>query len=88
MPGTFLSAGQARALNIILQLGSSLSIAGCIFIITTFCFCKSFHKPINRLVFYASFGNFFASVAFMMAGIYVNAPRSAGCQAQGFLLDM
>lgn len=82
-----LSKGQITVLNIIQQVGSSLSFAGCVFIIGTFCFCDAFQKPINRLVYYASFGNLMASIAFMMAGLYVDTPMSAGCQAQAFLLD-
>ena len=85
---TALSEDQISVLNIIQQVGASLSIVGCVFIIGTFCFCDAFHKPINRLVFYASFGNLMASVAFMMAGLYIDSPTSAGCQAQAFLLDV
>lgn len=43
-----------ETLTIIERVTSVLSLVGCIFIITTFCTLKSFHKPINRLVFYAS----------------------------------
>jgi hypothetical protein len=83
-----LTPRQIAILNIIQQVGSSFSLIGCVFIIGTFCFCDAFHKPINRLVFYASFGNLMASIAFMMAGLYIDLPTSAGCQTQGFLLDM
>ncbi|UNI16419.1 hypothetical protein JDV02_002852 [Purpureocillium takamizusanense] len=83
-----LTGDQIAVLNIILQVGSALSIAGCIFIIGTFCFCDAFHRPINRLVFYASFGNLMASVGFMMAGSYLDQPLSAGCQTQAFLLGV
>lgn len=82
-----LSAGQVTALNLLQQVGSSLSIIGCAFIIGTFCLCNAFYKPINRLVYYASFGNLVASIAFMMASSFVDRPRSAGCQAQAFLID-
>lgn len=40
--------------TIIERVVSVFSLLGCIFIIATFCTLKSFHKPINRLVFYAS----------------------------------
>lgn len=33
---------------------SVLSLLGCILIIASFSTSKAFHKPINRLVFYAS----------------------------------
>ncbi len=83
-----LTGDQIAVLNIIQQVGSSLSLVGCIFIIGTFCFCDAFHKSINRLVFYASFGNLASSVAFMMAGLHIDQPLSAACQAQAFLLDV
>lgn len=40
--------------NTIERVCSVFSLIGCTFIIATFCVSKSFHKPINRLVFYAS----------------------------------
>lgn len=45
---------QLNTFTAIERVVSVLSALGCIFIITTFCMSKSFHKPINRLVFYAS----------------------------------
>lgn len=40
--------------NVIERTCSVLSLLGCIFIIVTYCVSDAFHKPINRLVFYAS----------------------------------
>lgn len=45
---------ELNTFTIIERVVSVLSLLGCIFIIATFCCLKSFHKPINRLVFYAS----------------------------------
>lgn len=45
---------ELNTFTIIERVVSVLSLLGCIFIIATFCTLKSFHKPINRLVFYAS----------------------------------
>lgn len=67
---------------------SVFSLLGCIFIITTFLFSKSFRKPITRLVFYASFGNLLTNVATIMARSYVSVPTSPACQFQGFLIQM
>ncbi|KAK0635688.1 hypothetical protein B0T17DRAFT_485101 [Bombardia bombarda] len=67
---------------------SVFSLLGCVFIIGTFCFCKAFHKPINRLVFYASFGNLMTNVATLMARTFVSNAGSAGCQFQAFLIQM
>lgn len=67
---------------------SVFSILGCVFIITTFLFSKSFRKPITRLVFFASFGNLLTNVATIMARSYVAVPTSPACQFQGFLIQM
>lgn len=45
---------QLDVFNVIERTCSVLSLLGCIFIIVTFCVSDAFHKPINRLVFYAS----------------------------------
>ncbi|KPM35222.1 hypothetical protein AK830_g11349 [Neonectria ditissima] len=76
------------ALGIVERVGSVFSLLGCIFILTTFCFSKSFHKPINRLVFYASLGNGIVNIATLMATSYVGTPDSLGCQVQAFLIQM
>ncbi|KAJ0127615.1 hypothetical protein HZ326_29283, partial [Fusarium oxysporum f. sp. albedinis] len=81
-----LSTNDVKLITIIQQVCSVLSLVGCLFIITTFCLCDAFHKPINRLVFYASFGNIMASICFIMADSFIDAPNGAGCQTQAFLL--
>ncbi|KAL5619964.1 hypothetical protein FOBRF1_003210 [Fusarium oxysporum] len=81
-----LSISDVKLITIIQQVCSVLSLVGCLFIITTFCLCDAFHKPINRLVFYASFGNIMASICFIMADSFIDAPDGAGCQTQAFLL--
>ncbi|ETS80519.1 hypothetical protein PFICI_08048 [Pestalotiopsis fici W106-1] len=86
-PGS-LSLEQKIAINAIERAGSVLSIIGCIFIIFTFSVSKAFHKPINRLVFYASFGNMMTNIATLMARQFVDARDSAGCQFQAFLIQM
>lgn len=70
------------------RVGSVFSLLGASFIIITFCTCKDFHRPINRLAFYASFGNIITNVATMLSrdGIRhgVNSPT---CQLQGLLIQ-
>ncbi|KAI4602045.1 hypothetical protein KJ359_010911 [Pestalotiopsis sp. 9143b] len=83
-----LSLEQKIAINAIERSGSILSVIGCIFIIVTFSISKAFHKPINRLVFYASFGNMMTNIATLMAREFVDTPNSAGCQFQAFLIQM
>ncbi len=79
---------QLDSFAIIERVCSVFSLLGCIFIIGTFCSSKVFHKPINRLVFYASFGNMMTNVATLMARTYINDINSPGCQFQAFLIQL
>lgn len=79
---------QLHDYSVIERACSVFSLMGCVFIIATFCLSKAFHKPINRLVFYASFGNLMTNVATLMARAYVGDLGSAGCQFQAFLIQM
>ena len=84
---TFPSQGALRAITIIERFGSVFSILGCLFIIITFLSSSAFRKPINRLVFFASFGNMAVNVGTLIARSYVDDEDSAGCQVQGFLIQ-
>lgn len=79
---------QLDQFSIIERVCSVFSLLGCVFIIATFCARRSFHKPINRLVFYASFGNMMSNVGTLMARTYVGDGNSPGCQFQAFLIQM
>ena len=81
-------ASQLDIFSIIERACSVFSLLGCVFIIATFCMSKAFHKPINRLVFYASFGNAITNVATLMARSFIGDTNSAGCQFQAFLIQM
>ncbi|KAI0834165.1 family A G protein-coupled receptor-like protein [Hypoxylon sp. FL0890] len=83
-----MTEGVLRAITIIERVGSVFSLLGCLFVILTFTFSKAFHKPINRLVFYASFGNMMTNVGSLIARSYVSDIDSFGCQFQGFLIQM
>jgi hypothetical protein len=76
--------------SVLERVGSVLSLAGCSFIAITFLFSKAFHKPINRLVFYASMGNVFTNIATIMARAAVETKHYNGpfCQFQAFLIQM
>jgi hypothetical protein len=80
---------QLNALQITERVVSSFSILGSLFVIFTFLASSTFHTPINRLIFYASWGNMATSVATLIArsGIEagVNAPL---CQFQAFVIQM
>ncbi|KAJ4389476.1 hypothetical protein N0V93_006945 [Gnomoniopsis smithogilvyi] len=79
---------QLQAFTIVERVASVPSLLGCILIITSFCMSKAFHKPINRLVFYASIGNLMTNVATLMARSYVGDGNAAGCQLQAFMIQM
>lgn len=84
-----LTTGQLRAIEITERVTSSFSIVGGLFVIITFLASAEFHKPINRLVFYASWGNMVTNVATMISRsgiqIGVNSPL---CQLQAFIIQM
>jgi hypothetical protein len=77
-----------RAISIAERVGGSSSLLGCMFIATTYCASAAFRKPVNRLIFYASFGNIFAAVASLMSRDGVTeGPKSALCLAQAFFIQ-
>ncbi|KAL8639589.1 MAG: hypothetical protein Q9226_008856 [Calogaya cf. arnoldii] len=71
------------------RLISGASIVGILFIILTYMFSSSFSKPINRLVFYASWGNLGLCIVAMIS---VDGPdagdNSPLCQFQGFMAQL
>ena len=88
MEADHLTQSQLDGFSVIERVCSVFSLLGCVFIIVTFSTKKYFHKPINRLVFYASFGNMMTNVATLMARSYLENINSAGCQFQAFLIQM
>ncbi len=84
-----LSENQIYAIEVTERLGSVLSLIGTAFIIGTFLFDNAFHKPINRLVFYAAWGNIMANVGTLIStsGIDLGLTRPL-CQFQAFLIQM
>lgn len=83
-----LTSDQLTAISAIERACSVLSLLGCLFVIVTFCMSSAFHKPINRLVFYASFGNMMTNVGTLMSRSYLGDVLSVGCQFQAFLIQM
>lgn len=82
------SVAQLDVFSILERVCSGFSLVGSVLVITTFSVSKAFHKPINRLVFYASFGNLMTNVATLMARSFTNNVDSAGCQFQAFLIQL
>ncbi|KAF2083894.1 hypothetical protein K490DRAFT_50481 [Saccharata proteae CBS 121410] len=69
---------------------SVVSIIGCLFIILTFSFFPEFRKPMNRLIFYASFGNICSNIATSIAtsGLPERGASMGLCRLQGFFIQM
>ncbi|RFU74622.1 g- coupled receptor [Trichoderma arundinaceum] len=82
-----LTEAQFDALVIVERVCSSVSMIASSFIILTFCCSKYFSKSINRLIFYASFGNLLANIGHMMSRDFIHQPTSAGCLTQAFMMQ-
>ncbi|KAH6616060.1 hypothetical protein B0J18DRAFT_459970 [Chaetomium sp. MPI-SDFR-AT-0129] len=68
---------------------SALSLLGCVFVLVTFSAMEAFRqRAINRMVFYATFGNMLTNMATLMTTSYTHMPDSVGCQMQGFLIQV
>ena len=86
---TQLSKQQIHDLEIIERVASCISIIGTSFVFTTFIYSPAFRKPINRLIFYASWGNMLCNIATLIAQTGIRAGRDSHlCQFQGFLIQM
>jgi hypothetical protein len=83
-----LTEGQLNAIVIIERVNSSLSVVGCLFIMVTFLSSRAFHKPINRLVFFASAGNIMTNTATLISRSALGNLTGALCQFQAFLIQM
>ncbi|PYH42773.1 Nnf1-domain-containing protein [Aspergillus saccharolyticus JOP 1030-1] len=83
-----LSESQLRAISATERVCSAISLIGTFIIVISFISSSSFRKPINRLVFYASWGNMMANVATLMSQSGVRlGTTSILCQFQGFLIQ-
>jgi hypothetical protein len=79
---------QMHAVEITEKVCSVFSLFGTAFIITTFLSDKSFHKPINRLVFFATWGNIMSNVATLISTFGIRlGPNGSLCQFQVFLIQ-
>lgn len=89
VPIMLLTTGQTTAIEVAERVSSVLSLLGASFTIITFLTDKAFHKPINRLVFYAAWGNVLGNI-FTLIGAYGVSlgEHSPLCQLQGFMLQL
>ncbi|KAF4637704.1 hypothetical protein G7Y89_g385 [Cudoniella acicularis] len=82
-----LTENQRLAITVTERINSGLSLVGIFFILTTFMFSSSFNKPINRLIFFASWGNIGSNVAGLISETGLTGSMAL-CQAQAFLVQM
>ncbi|KAJ5698303.1 hypothetical protein N7462_000308 [Penicillium macrosclerotiorum] len=82
------SERQLAAISVTERVCSTISLIGTFVIVATFIGSRSFRKPINRLVFYASWGNIMANIATLVSqsGIHAGVGSSL-CQFQAFLIQ-
>lgn len=84
-----LTADESHALETTERVASCFSLIGTIFIFVTFVSSPNFRKPINRLVFYASWGNTLCNIGTLMSESPIRAGADSHlCQFQGFLIQM
>ncbi|KAJ5094908.1 hypothetical protein N7532_007199 [Penicillium argentinense] len=83
-----LTSEQFQAISIAERVGGSFSLLGCAFILITHCASASFRRPVNRLIFYASFGSIFSAIASLMSRDGVSrGADSALCLVQAFFIQ-
>ncbi|KAI9678499.1 MAG: hypothetical protein M1829_002097, partial [Trizodia sp. TS-e1964] len=83
------SDSENKAMEITEKTTSVLSLLAAFFVIATFLTSPKFNKPINRLVFYATWGNVIANVASLISREGIKAgDASPLCQTQAFLIQM
>ena len=80
---------QKTALEVTERVSSVLSLFGSCFVFATFLSSKTFRKPFNRLIVYASMGNTAMNIATLTSLSGVRAGQGSSlCQFQGFLVQM
>ncbi|KAF3028793.1 hypothetical protein E8E15_004932 [Penicillium rubens] len=83
-----LTEQQILAISATERVCSTISLVGTFVIVATFMWSPTFRKPINRLVFYASWGNIVANIATIISADGTHSGvESSLCQFQGFLIQ-
>ncbi|EAW14693.1 putative cAMP receptor-like protein [Aspergillus clavatus NRRL 1] len=83
-----LSDRELFAISTTERICSVISLAGASIIVVSFLSSSSFRKPINRLVFYASWGNIMANVGTLISQSGISSGTGSRlCQFQGFLIQ-
>jgi hypothetical protein len=82
-----LSRSQDLAIEVIERIGSSISMACVLFLMSTFLAYRRLRTPSNTLLFSASPANLFAGIASLIGRAGLSRPDAATCQVQGFFLE-
>ncbi|KAJ6168062.1 hypothetical protein N7497_000905 [Penicillium chrysogenum] len=84
----YFNENEHAAVSVTERVCSAVSLAGSGIVVATFIGSTSFRKPVNRLVFYASFGNIMANVGTMISESGVHrGQHSSLCQFQAFTIQ-
>jgi len=84
-----LESEQLNAVVITERVNSVISILSIVFILSTYMFSSHFDKPINRLIFFASWGNLGSDIAALISDNGPQAGASSSlCRAQAFIVQM
>ncbi|KAG8527430.1 uncharacterized protein KY384_007582 [Bacidia gigantensis] len=84
-----LTNGQRNALETIERVASCFSLVGTVFIFFTFIYSHDFRRPVNRLIFYASWGNTLCNIGTLISESGIKAGQDSHlCQFQAFLIQM
>ncbi|EQL29318.1 hypothetical protein, variant 2 [Blastomyces dermatitidis ATCC 26199] len=83
-----LSRYQIHAIETSVRVMSAVSVTSSFFVILSFLWGKLFQTPVNRLMFYATWGNVLANVGTMIGGAGIShGAGSSLCRCQAFLLQ-
>jgi hypothetical protein len=71
------------------RVASVVSLLGSFFVVFTFLWSTRYRRPINRLIFYATFGNILMNIGTLISinGMLVGVDAPL-CQLQAFLIQM
>ena len=88
-PTSNLTQNQLDSFTITERITSIFSLVGIFFILSTFLLGRGFNKPINRLVFAASWSNLGMNIATLIARDGIDAGQDSSlCQFQAFAIQM
>lgn len=84
-----LSPSQLNVMQVTERVTSIFSLLGILFILSTFLLARGFDRPINRLIFLASWSNLGMNIATLIAEDGpIAGQNSSLCQFQGWTIQM